>query len=147
MGAFGERTCVNGIRMDTLVSRRAFMGWLAGGLLAPPLAAELYPAAHGRRIGYLSPSSANDLESGWLSQFQLALGRRGYQPGANVVLFPRHADDRLGRLPILATELVDLRVDLMVTFATPASLAAKAARSRLTRLFPRVRPMRYSSER
>src|SRR5262245_41597204 len=115
------------IQMDTPVSRRTVLGWLAGGLLAPPLAAESHPAPNGRRIGYLSPSSSNDLESGWLLEFQLALGRRGYQPGTNVVLCPRYADDRLGRLATLATELVDLQVDVMVTFATPASLAAKAA--------------------
>src|SRR5262245_57460859 len=113
--------------MGTPRSRRTFLSCLAGGLLVPRLAAESHPAPNGRRIGYLSPSSSNDLESGWLLEFQLALGRRGYQPGTDVVLFSRYADDRLGRLATLATELVDLQVDVMVTFATPASLAAKAA--------------------
>jgi putative tryptophan/tyrosine transport system substrate-binding protein len=39
----------------------------------------------------------------------------------------RYAEDRLERLPRLAAELVNLHVDVLVTIATPATLAAKAA--------------------
>jgi len=39
----------------------------------------------------------------------------------------RYAGDRLERLPTLATELVRVRADLLLTFATQATLAAKAA--------------------
>jgi ABC-type uncharacterized transport system substrate-binding protein len=113
-------------RIAALMARRTFLSCMAGALLATPLAAESVPARKARRIGYLSPSTANDLESGWLLEFQLALGRRGYAPGSDVVLVQRYADDRLARLASLATELVDLHVDVIVAFATPASLAAKA---------------------
>jgi hypothetical protein len=36
------------------VDRRAFIGTLAGGLLAVPLAAEAQPAGEVRRIGFLA---------------------------------------------------------------------------------------------
>jgi len=44
-----------------------------------------------------------------------------------VTLEERYAGDRLERLPTLATELVRVRADLLLTFATQATLAAKAA--------------------
>jgi len=46
-------------------------------------------------------------------------------------MVPRFADDRLERLPSLATELLNLDIDVLLTFATPASLAAKRATDRI----------------
>ena len=111
------------------MGRRAFLGGLAGTLLARPLAAEPHNPRKRIRIGYLSPSALNALESVWLLEFQKALSTRGYPMDAEVALVPRYAGDRHERLPALAAELVDLDVDVILTFATPASLAAKAATS------------------
>jgi ABC transporter substrate binding protein len=47
--------------------------------------------------------------------------------GRTIVLEPRWAEGDYGRLPALAAELVRLKVDVIVSVATPASLAAKAA--------------------
>jgi putative ABC transport system substrate-binding protein len=109
------------------VGRRAFLGGLAGTLLAKPLAAEPQKSRKRIRIGYLSPSALNALESLWLLEFLRALSTRGYPVDAEVALIQRYADDRHERLPALAAELVDLGVDVILTFATPASLAAKTA--------------------
>ena len=38
-----------------MTTRRAFLGTLAGGLLAAPLAARAQPAGKAYRIGWLSP--------------------------------------------------------------------------------------------
>jgi len=47
--------------------------------------------------------------------------------GQNVAIEYRSADGKLERLPALATELVGLNVDIIVTLATPGALAAKQA--------------------
>lgn len=99
---------------------------LAGGLLAAPLAAEAQHSGSPLRVAYLSPTVRNAEESAWLRGFSDALTKLGY-PEKSWVLEERYADDRLERLPALAAELVNLRVDVILTFATPATLAAKAA--------------------
>jgi putative ABC transport system substrate-binding protein len=53
----------------------------------------------------------------------------GYVEGQSIILEPRWADGRHERLPALAADLVGRNVDVIVSAATPASLAAKAATS------------------
>ena len=106
---------------------------MAGSLRAAALAAEPHRAEKARRIGHLSPTVPSALESGWLQGCRVALSKRGYSENA-VALEERYAQDRLERLPALATELVSLGPDLCLTFATQATLAAKAA----TRTIPIV---------
>jgi putative ABC transport system substrate-binding protein len=55
----------------------------------------------------------------------------GYVEGQNLSIEYRSADGRLARFPELATELVRLGVDLIVTRGTPATLAAKQATASL----------------
>ena len=59
--------------------------------------------------------------------FQLGLRELGYVEGKNLELQYRFADNRLERLPVLATELVQLRVDAIFAVGTPAVRAAQAA--------------------
>jgi putative ABC transport system substrate-binding protein len=51
----------------------------------------------------------------------------GYVEGTSILLEPRWAEGHHERLPELASELVRLKVDIIVAAATPASRAAKAA--------------------
>lgn len=51
----------------------------------------------------------------------------GYKEGTNFTLEPRGADGRIERLPHLASELVALKVDVIVAAATPAGRAAQDA--------------------
>src|SRR5262245_60469152 len=53
----------------------------------------------------------------------------GYVEGKNVVMEYRYADGQLDRLPQLATELVGLKVDLIIVSGTRAEVAAKQASS------------------
>ena len=62
-----------------------------------------------------------------MAALRAGLSDYGYVEGKNIVIDFRSADGQFARLPILATELARLRVDLIVTGGTPATLAAKNA--------------------
>ena len=89
------------------MDRRAFLG-LAGGLLAVPLVAEAQQVQV-RRVGILSPGAPET--SPLLEAFQRGLRDLGYIEGQNIVFEYRFAGTRLERLPALATELVERKVD------------------------------------
>jgi putative ABC transport system substrate-binding protein len=94
--------------------------------LAEPLATNAQPSGKVYRIGMLertSPvSNAANLDS-----FRRGLRELGYVEGKNFVIEYRSAEGRDERFAALATELVRLKVDLIVTRGTPATLAAKNA--------------------
>jgi putative ABC transport system substrate-binding protein len=64
-----------------------------------------------------------------LQRFERKLREYGYIEGQNVRFVPRFAEGRDDRYPAMAAELVALPVDLIVTWGTPAALAAKQATS------------------
>jgi putative ABC transport system substrate-binding protein len=108
------------------VSRALAAALFALGVLTCPLAADAQQAANVARIGFLGATSA----SGWASRveaFRLGLRELGYVEGKNIIIEFRWADEHYDRLPSLAAELLRLKVDLVVTYGTPASLAAKHA--------------------
>ena len=76
------------------------------------------------KIGFLGQTSAADLsrQTGALRQ---GLRELGYDEGRNVAFEYRWAERKLDRLPVLADELVALKVDVIVTHGTPGSRAAK----------------------
>src|SRR2546430_10836203 len=51
----------------------------------------------------------------------------GYVEGKNILIEYRHAEVKYDRLPVLAAELVRLKVDVIVTGGWPATPAAEAA--------------------
>jgi putative ABC transport system substrate-binding protein len=61
--------------------------------------------------------------------FLQGLRERGYVEGQNIIIEYRFSEDRNDRLPELAAELVNLKVELIVASGTPASFAAKKATS------------------
>jgi putative ABC transport system substrate-binding protein len=76
------------------------------------------------RIGYLSGRSG----AGPLDEvFKTALRELGYVEGQNISITYRWAEENLDRLSALAVELVQLKVDVIVTETTPAAQAAKKA--------------------
>jgi len=115
-----------------MISRRAFIGSVAGGLLAAPLAAEGQQAAKIARIGYLGFNRAAN--SHLPEAFFQGLRDLGYVEGRNVVIEYRDAAGKQERFPALAAELVALKVDVIVASGTPQALAAKQA----TRTIPIV---------
>ena len=98
----------------------------AGALAAPLLSLAQAPAAKLARIGLLGPGSASSHPS-WAAALVANLRDLGYVEGANLGVESRWVDGRNDRLAALAVELVRLNVDVIVTFQTPAALAAKQA--------------------
>jgi putative ABC transport system substrate-binding protein len=107
------------------MERRAFLAAVTVGLLAAPLAAEAQQAA-GKvpRVGYLETGVVRPRP--W-EAFRERLRELGYVDGQTVAFEARWADGQLDRLPKLATELVRLKVDVVVTAGSPAARAAKNA--------------------
>lgn len=70
----------------------------------------------------------------------MSLRDLGYVEGQNIVIESRWADEKYNRLPELAAELVDRKVDVIVTYGTPGTLAAMRA----TKVIPIV--MAYSGD-
>jgi putative ABC transport system substrate-binding protein len=99
---------------------------LALGLTLAPLASEAQQTGKVYRIGVLETMSAT-LNIANLDAFRQGLRELGYVEGQNFVIEYRSADGRPERFPGLATELVRLKVDLIVTRGTPAVLAAEKA--------------------
>jgi putative ABC transport system substrate-binding protein len=94
-------------------------------VLAAPLAARAQPGPKLPRIGILTLSTASWAPDG--EAFQQGLQERGYVQGQNVAFEHRDAAGRADRLPALASELVRLKVDVIVTQSNVAALAAKQA--------------------
>ena len=113
------------------MDRRAFLGTMASGLLAAPLVAEAQPAAK-YRIGLLAltplgPAASDPVTRELLDAFPEGLRSYGWVENQNITIERRYADGP-ERYPAVASELVALRPDVLVTgLGEPAILALKAA--------------------
>jgi putative tryptophan/tyrosine transport system substrate-binding protein len=104
--------------------RRDFINFLGGAAATWPLAARAQQPARVYNIAMLGSARTN---SRAYVAFSEAFRQLGWIEGKNVVLVYRSADNHVDRLPKLAVELVRLKVDVIVTAGTLASLAAKHA--------------------
>jgi putative tryptophan/tyrosine transport system substrate-binding protein len=117
-----------------MMDRRTLLVTLAGGILVVPLAVEAQPTQRVYRIGFLGQTSPSDYSS-QIAALRQGLRDAGYQEGANLFIEYRWAEWRLDRLPSLATDLVRLKVDLIVTHGTAGSRAAKQATATIPIVF------------
>ena len=78
------------------------------------------------KVGWLE-SGTTDRGSRLGEMFRHRLAELGFVEGKNTSFEYRSADNKLDRLPALADELVRLNVDVLLTTATPAIIAAKNA--------------------
>jgi putative ABC transport system substrate-binding protein len=108
------------------MDRRAFLGTLAGGLLAAPLAARAQPAGKVYRIGFLS-STGCPIRPENMTPFRQGLLEFGYVEGQNIIIECRGAPRATDHLPGFAAELVLLNVDVLVAVGTTSAQAAKHA--------------------
>src|SRR3954466_3147404 len=106
--------------------RREFITLLGGAATAWPLAARAQLAAKVYRIGFLGNSTAA-LEADLVGPFREGLRDLGYVEGQNILIEYRWAEGEYERFPPLPAELIALRVDVIVTAGTPASLAVQKA--------------------
>jgi putative ABC transport system substrate-binding protein len=100
---------------------------MAAVLAATP-AVEAQKAAGVPRIGYLSIGSASDPRRVALfAALQEGLRDVGYVVGKSVFIEARFSEGTYERLAELAAELLRLKVDIIVAYATPAAQAAQSA--------------------
>jgi len=97
---------------------------LAFGLVLAPLAAHALQAGKVYRVGVLASSTEANFGPS-VQVFRKALHAAGWVEGRNLALDVRYPGDQYARLQELATELVKLRVDVLASLGTPATLAAK----------------------
>jgi ABC-type uncharacterized transport system substrate-binding protein len=103
------------------MDRRAFITGIGGSILAAPLAAEGQRSSKIPRIGVLAVGGGPPAV---IDAFLLGLRDLGWVDGQNVIIERRNADGREERLPALAAELIDLKVNVILAAGGPASLNA-----------------------
>lgn len=109
-------------------ARRRLLVVAATALGAPRV---VFAQAPGKplRVGFLVPTTRNGYAPR-IEGFKTGLREFGYIEGNNLLIEYRSVeDDRYDRLPDLAAQLVALKVDVLVTGGTPATLALKRATS------------------
>ncbi len=94
-----------------------FLGTAAGQPQAPAKAA---------RVGVLASSTESNFGPS-IKVFREGLRAAGWVEGQNLTLEVRYPGGQYRQLPDLAAELVKLKVDVLASMGTPATLAAKAA--------------------
>ena len=117
-------------------TRRRLVLAVTAGAFAAPLASFAQQPAKIARIGFLYPASPQ-LADIQLQAFRDGLRELGYVEGKNFQLEARWGDGKLERLPTLAAELVEAKVDVLVAVSSPGVVAAHQA----TRTIPIVMPL------
>ena len=93
---------------------------VAAAVTTPAIAAD----ARISRIGYLlARGSQPSIDGAFFKRLQ----ELGHTEGKNIVIERRFADGKFDRLPRLARELIDLKVEIIVAAPFPAAQAAKQA--------------------
>jgi putative ABC transport system substrate-binding protein len=115
--------------------RRLVLALMAGALIAP-FASFAQQPTKSARIGFLAPTSPQVLSTR-LQAFRDGLRELGYVEGKNLQLEVRWGEGKLERLPTLADELVQAKVDVIVAATSPSVVAARQA----TQTVPIVMPV------
>src|SRR6266487_3723272 len=105
-------------RNDSVMDRRTFIGAVAAGMLAAPLAASAQTATTVRRIGVLSPDPAQTQAE--LEEESAPLRALGWVEGQNLLIERRYANGKAELFRPFAEELVRLKVEIIVTWGTAA---------------------------
>jgi putative ABC transport system substrate-binding protein len=108
------------------MNRRTFITLLGGGAAAWPLAARGQQTGTNPRLGVLHPGQAAAVNSR-ITAIREGLNDPGNQRDSGIELVIRLADGDLSRLPALAADLVDTRIDAILAAAPPAVQAASGA--------------------
>jgi putative ABC transport system substrate-binding protein len=119
---------------DRVTTRRKFL--IAGGaglyVLAAPIPLFAQQQTKVWRIGILLPGSRPTVgDPYYFDTFVNALRDLGYIDGKNIVIEWRFADNKYERFPELASQLVNLKIDLIVTHGTAGTRAAQQATSKI----------------
>jgi ABC-type uncharacterized transport system substrate-binding protein len=108
-----------------VISRRRFAFGFVSGILAAPRAVEAQQAGKVYRVGRL----AGGTEPPSIEALRQGLRERGWVVDQNVLIEARSAEGEQDRLPVLAVELVQSRVDVIVAAGDASIEAARRATS------------------
>ncbi len=100
----------------------------AFAVLGAPLARAVEPAQRVVRLGFVGSESPSTVARNNAAFFK-RLGELGWVEGRNLIVERRWAEGHLDRLPALMADMVNRKVDVIVTASTPAAVAAKDATS------------------
>jgi putative ABC transport system substrate-binding protein len=106
------------------MDRRKFIGVTAGGLLATSVPATAQQAGGVRHVGILTAGVLPRIMPPALVD---ELRERGWVEGQNLVFDRRGGDGNSERVPALAAELVQMKVDVIVSFGAVAGVALRNA--------------------
>jgi putative tryptophan/tyrosine transport system substrate-binding protein len=106
------------------INKKLLISLLASLVLVSADPAKGQPAGKAPRIGVLFIGGRNQPH---LEAFKQGLRERGYTEGKNITLEYRYAEGKQDRLPLLAAELVHLKVDVIVVTADSSGQAAQQA--------------------
>jgi putative ABC transport system substrate-binding protein len=118
------------------MQRREFVSFLGGTATASAVWPSLLGAQQKAMpvIGFLGAGSPGP-SAPFVAAFRQGLSESGYVEGQNVAIEYRWAEGRNDRLPALAADLVDRKVDVIVASGGPAPSAVKNATSTIPIVF------------
>jgi ABC-type uncharacterized transport system substrate-binding protein len=108
------------------LKRREFISLLGGAAAVWPLAAHAQQPGKLPTIGFLGTSTSLAMNR-WVTAFAQRLRELGWIEGRTVAIEYRWAEGRYEQLAEIAAEFVRLKVEVIVTYATPPVVAAKQA--------------------
>ena len=128
-----SKTCVSNVEPSAIQKRPRRPKWLGFSIIAfvfvvAGAVAQAQPAKKVFRIGLLSGNRPSPMPTN-IEAFRQGLRELSYVEGQNISVEYRFAEGKDERYAILAAELVNLGVDVIVTAGTAATLAGKQATS------------------
>ena len=109
-------------------NRRKLLAALGASALAAPLRSFAQQQGKVWRVGFLGQRKVVDVDADvYYRPFRPAMRELGYIEGKNLIIEWRFGGDSVERLPNLAKELVDLKVDVIVAAASLGTVAAQKA--------------------
>jgi putative ABC transport system substrate-binding protein len=126
LGRWASRQLAGGSEYMTRKILAFFLICLSVALVAVSFPTQAQPASKIARVGWLAaPAAAGHAD--FVKGFRDGLRQLGYNEGKNIVIEFRFADGQMDRLPSLALELANLRVDAIVVVGSQAAVAARGA--------------------
>src|ERR1700730_15530247 len=116
-----------GSRMS--IMRSALAAAISVGLLSQPIAAAAQQTGKVVRIGLLDYGASDPATAPRWAALREQLRELGYVEGQNTVFLSRKGDGQVSRLRGLVAELIEAKVDILVTAGSEAAIAARQVTS------------------
>ena len=118
-----------------MINRRILLWTISVSAISASISA--IAQQHTWRVGFLAlPKRPEPFQFSRFGAFVRGMRDLGYVEGRNLVIEWRFADNQIARLPALATELVNLKVDVIVASGTPVISAAQKATATIPIVMP-----------